>query len=111
MTQRSNTSTRVRKVSGPTIFGCTAEVIHNSLTRYEKFRSEIGWVEHEDGNSSYSTWAVEILHKDYNGSFNIDTVFLNPKLMKVRTILLPGSSLRLTRSRYYVLLFMAQMRL
>ena len=39
------------------------------------------------GTSSYNTWAAKILHKDYNGYFNIETVFLNPKLIKVSMVL------------------------
>ena len=87
MTQRSNTSSHVHKVAGPAIFGCTPEALHTSSTQYENFHSQIGWVLHEDGTSSYNTWAAEILHKDYNGYFNINIIFLNPKLIKVSMVL------------------------
>ena len=81
MTPRSNTSSCVYKVAGPAIFGCMPEALHTSSTQYENFHSQIGCVPHEDGTSSYNTWAAEILHKDYNSYFNIDTIFLNPKLI------------------------------
>lgn len=83
MTQRSNTSTRVRKQAGHAIFDCTTEELTNPQTRYEKFREKIGWVQGQDRTSKYETWRVEILHKDYNGSFDINQVFLNPVLMRV----------------------------
>jgi hypothetical protein len=83
MTQRSNTSTRVRKQAGPSIFGCTAADLKSSQERYEKFKERIGWVVRQDGSKGYETWAVEILHKNYNGRFDINCVFLNPVLMKV----------------------------
>src|SRR6202167_5019350 len=72
MTQRSNTSTRVRRQAGPSIFDCAASDLKSPQVRYEKFRERIGWIAKPDGRSGYETWAVEILHKDYNGSFDIN---------------------------------------
>ena len=43
---------------------------------------------HGDGTLSCNTWAAKILHNDYHGCLNIDTVFLNPKLIKVSIVLL-----------------------
>ena len=83
MTQRSNTSTRIRKQAGHSIFNCLASDLSFAEGRYDKFRGRIGWVENQDGHNHYETWAVEILHKDYNGAFDINRVFLNPVLMKV----------------------------
>ena len=83
MTQRSNTSTRIRKQAGHSIFNCLASDLHSSETRYNKFRQKIGWVENNVGKNHYETWKVEILHKDYGGAFDINGVFLNPVLMKV----------------------------
>lgn len=85
MTQRCNTSTRVRKQAGPSIFSCSAQDLDKSETRYEMFRERIGWVRRDSGDV-YETWAVEVLHKDYQGSFDIDTVFLNPILMRVNSL-------------------------
>ena len=64
MTQRSNTSTRVRKQAGPSIFACRAQDLEKPETRYEMFRERVGWVRRDSGDI-YETWAVEVLHKDY----------------------------------------------
>jgi len=84
MIQRSNTSTRIRRQAGPSVFDCLASDLHSPQVRYEKFRERIGWVMRENGSAGYETWAVDILHKDYQDSFDINRVFLNPVLMKVR---------------------------
>jgi hypothetical protein len=83
MTQRSNTSTRVRKQAGHSIFDVKAEELSDPQMRYDKFWEKIGWIMRENGTKFYETWAVEILHKDYSGSFDINRVFLNPELMRV----------------------------
>jgi hypothetical protein len=49
------------------------------------FRERIGWVR-QGFNDVYETWAVEVLHKDYQGSFDIDTVFLNPITIRVNSL-------------------------
>ena len=54
--------------------------------RKEKFRGRIGWVNNGQGVGSYSSVDVEILHKDYSGSYDIQTAFLNPILMRVSNI-------------------------
>ena len=54
--------------------------------RKERFRARIGWVENGVGSGSYSTMDVEILHKDYAGSYNFKTAFLNPILMWVSCV-------------------------
>jgi len=80
--QRSNTATRVRRHAGPSIFGCNLDVLLSAEARDTAFRTQVGWVE-KDGGGYYDTWAVEILHKDYKGAFDIDGIFLNSILMKV----------------------------
>ena len=87
--QRSNTATRVRRQAGPSIFDCSQEILTSAEARHERFREQIGWVKtNNHGNGYYETWAVEILHKNYGGVFDIDGVFLNPVLMKVRSFLI-----------------------
>lgn len=83
MDQRSNTSTRLRKYSGATIFDCAATDLSTSDNRYETFRRKIGWEPQQNGSFIYETWNVEILHKDYQGEFDINRVFLNPALLRV----------------------------
>jgi len=83
MTQQSNTSTRIHKQTGHAIFNCLASDLNSPEKRYNTFRGKIGWVENLEGKNYYETWNVGILHKDYNGAFDINKVFLNPALMKV----------------------------
>ena len=80
--QRSNTATRLRKLASA-IFGVDTLNMSPSTTRQEKFRNMIGWTMNEHGRGSYSSLKVEILHKDYNGVFDRQKVFLNVRLMAV----------------------------
>lgn len=87
-TQRSNTSTRARKQCGPAIFDCTDLDLVTSEARLAKFRSIIGYVAPDNSDSTatgrYDAFDVELLHKDWNGEFDVKTVFLNPRLLLVR---------------------------
>lgn len=89
-TQRSNTATRLRRHSA-VLFGVSESDMLKAEVRKEKFRGRIGWVENGHGVGSYSSVDVEILHKDYLGSYDIKTAFLNPILMWVRNLLVVGS--------------------
>ncbi|EGO28575.1 hypothetical protein SERLADRAFT_406065 [Serpula lacrymans var. lacrymans S7.9] len=79
--QRSNTATRLRS-RGATIFNCTEEDLRISRKRCAKFSEDIGRVENANGTSTYHPWNVSVLHRDYKGRFDIQTVFLNPILQK-----------------------------
>lgn len=79
-TQRSNTSHRIRKIAGPAIFDCTSSDLATSAKRKELFQQRIGWVEDK---GHYTALEVDILHKDYKGRFDLETIFLNPILMRV----------------------------
>lgn len=83
--QRSNTATRLRRHSAG-LFGISESDMLRSEVRKEKFRARIGWVENGLGSGSYSTVDVEILHKDYAGSYDFKTAFLNPILMWVSCV-------------------------
>ncbi len=80
--QRSNTATRLRRHCAA-LFGVTDADMLKADIRKEKFRGRIGWVENDQEVGSYSSIDVEIIHKDYSGSYNIQTAFLNPVLMWV----------------------------
>lgn len=41
----------------------------------------------DQGQGSYSSVDVDILHKDYGGEYNIRTAFLNPLLMEVSEVI------------------------
>ena len=82
-TQRSNTSTRIRKIAGHAIFQCPGSDLISSTKRAELFRNKIGWVDDGNGKGHYDPLSVEVLHKDYHGRFDVDTIFLNPILMRV----------------------------
>ncbi|EGO25328.1 hypothetical protein SERLADRAFT_407760 [Serpula lacrymans var. lacrymans S7.9] len=79
--QRSNTATRLRS-RGATIFNCTEEDLRISRKRCAKFSEDIGRVENANGTSTYHPWNVSVLHRNYKGRFDIQTVFLNPILQK-----------------------------
>ena len=83
--QHSNTASRLRRHCAM-LFGVSDNDMLHTETRREKFCSRIGWVLNENGHGSYSSADVEILHKNYSGSYNINTVFLNPILMRVREV-------------------------
>ncbi|KAJ7633299.1 hypothetical protein B0H17DRAFT_961776, partial [Mycena rosella] len=78
--QRSNTHTRLRSQCGPEIFDCTAIDLFSIESRRDKFRQMIGYVERDDGSARYDRFNVPLLHKNYNGSFDIETVFRGPIL-------------------------------
>ena len=80
--QQSNTATCLRKFAA-VIFCVNTLDMSPSTTRQEKFHSMIGWTTNQHGWGSYSSLKVEILHKDYNGVFDRQKVFLNPRLMAV----------------------------
>jgi len=78
--QRSNTATRLRRHCAA-LFGISDSDMLRTEVRKEKFQTRIGWVGNGPGLGSYSSVDVEILHKDYAGSYDIKTAFLNPILM------------------------------
>jgi hypothetical protein len=80
--QRSNTASRLRRHCA-VLFGVSECDMLKADIRKEKFRERIGWVSNGQGAGSYSSVDVEILHKDYSGSYDIQTAFLNPILMRV----------------------------
>ena len=83
--QRSNTATRLRRHCA-TLFGAAESDMLRADLRKEKFRTQIGWIDNGPGCGSYSSIDVEILHKDFSGSYDIKTAFLNPILMWVSHI-------------------------
>jgi hypothetical protein len=80
--QRSNTSTRLRRHCAA-LFGVSDSDLLRAEIRKEKFRDRIGWVANGQGVGSYSSVDVELLHRDFSGSYDIKTAFLNPILMWV----------------------------
>ncbi|KAJ6528490.1 hypothetical protein B0H19DRAFT_1243025 [Mycena capillaripes] len=83
-TQHSNAAGRLRRECGPEIFDCTAADLSTSEARRDKFHEQIGYVEDAEGKPHYEAFNVDLLHKDYNGSYNIKTVFRSPALHLVR---------------------------
>ncbi|KAJ6489984.1 hypothetical protein C8R45DRAFT_1213365 [Mycena sanguinolenta] len=77
-TQRSNTAGRIRRECGPEIYDCTAADLASAESRRDNFRDRIGYVKDAKGDSKYEAFNVDLLHKDYKGSFDIDTVFRGP---------------------------------
>ncbi|KAJ7657160.1 hypothetical protein DFH06DRAFT_1409273 [Mycena polygramma] len=65
--------------SGPSILSYTDDDMSTSESRRDKFRDIIGYTTTPEG-STYETFNAEVLHKDYKGSFDRDTVFRGEKL-------------------------------
>jgi len=84
--QQSNTATCLGHHC-TVLFGVSDTDVLHAETRKEKFQNPIGWVV-ENGCGSYSSANVEVLHKNYDGSYDINTFFLNPMLMQVRIFIL-----------------------
>lgn len=80
--QRYNTATRIR-YNCASIFGVPESDLLKPEIRREKFQKEIGWVAE---TRAYSTVDVPILHKDWQGEYSLSSVFLNPKLMGVNSL-------------------------
>ena len=85
--QRSNTATRLRRHCAALFNAAESDMLRAEL-RKEKFRTRIGWIDSGPGRGSYSSIDVEILHKDFSGSYDIKTIFLNPILMWVSCVLI-----------------------
>ena len=50
------------------------------------FKDQIGLCKVMEGEKevvAYDTWDVGILHREFNGSFDINTIFLNSVLVRV----------------------------
>ncbi|KAJ7744403.1 hypothetical protein B0H16DRAFT_1463279 [Mycena metata] len=92
--QRSTMSHRIRRAAGPDIFGCTSQQLLTSASRAENFHKRIGWVPDPENatGGKYDPWIVEILHKDYEGKFDRDTVFLSPTLQYIFAAIERGPS-------------------
>ncbi|KAF8994668.1 hypothetical protein BDQ17DRAFT_1251509, partial [Cyathus striatus] len=88
--QCSNTSSRLRRQCAA-LFDIESESdLLDADLRREKFKERIGWVDSGHGRGSYSSVDVEILHKDYKGVFDYDTIFRNPILMWVFVAIIHG---------------------
>lgn len=70
------------------MFGVGMVDMLRSSTCKEKFHEKIGWTVNDQGEGSYSSVDVEILHKDYAGKYNLRTAFLNPLLMQMGEVIL-----------------------
>jgi len=81
--QRYNTTTRIRHQCA-SILGVSENDLLKADVRRDKFREQIGWV-NETG--LYSSVDVPILHKDWNGQYSLSSIFLNPKLMGVKSFI------------------------
>ncbi|KAJ7119999.1 hypothetical protein C8R46DRAFT_1019898 [Mycena filopes] len=90
--QRSNTSTRLRKVAGAAIFDCSCTDLLDPDTRLDKFKDLIGWLVEEETSGSYSSLEVPILHDRWAGDYDLHTCFLNPALMRLFVALIRGPS-------------------
>ncbi|KAJ7651756.1 hypothetical protein B0H17DRAFT_1215216 [Mycena rosella] len=71
--QRSNTHTRLRNQCRPEIFDCMAINLFSIESHRDKFRQMIGYVERDNRSARYDRFNVPSLHKNYNGSFDIET--------------------------------------
>ncbi|KAG1904558.1 uncharacterized protein F5891DRAFT_976774 [Suillus fuscotomentosus] len=72
---------KIRTWCGPTIFNCTEANMKSADYRQEHFGTQIGWMMNDSGEWYYDTWHVALLHIRWKGEQDINTIFLNPKLM------------------------------
>ena len=88
--ERSTAVWRISKDVGFKIFNCSKDIIENDDERGE--HPMLGARGLQPGTVNY--FNVEILHCDYSGKLDINTVFLNPLLMQVSSrvprVLLPS---------------------
>jgi hypothetical protein len=77
--ERSVAVRRIRKDIGPKIFECTHKVIDSHRERGD--HANLGARGLQTGADDY--FNVDILHSNYSGKFDINTIFLNPILMQV----------------------------
>ncbi|KAJ7201090.1 hypothetical protein GGX14DRAFT_571664 [Mycena pura] len=98
--QRSNTRSRLRGTCGPNIFSGNDTDLATSESRRDKFQAMIGHTTTPEGASRYETFNVPLLHKDYNRSFDINTVFRGekPQLVFAAIAFGPGSVTNLKRT-------------
>ncbi|KAJ7076599.1 hypothetical protein C8R43DRAFT_832641, partial [Mycena crocata] len=89
--KRSNTSSRIRRTAGTSIYDCSAADLLSPTAR-RKFRKEIGWYRNSDGKGAYASLDVPILHKDGSAVYDIHTCFLGPALMRLYAALIRGPS-------------------
>ncbi|KAK7041250.1 hypothetical protein R3P38DRAFT_3453557 [Favolaschia claudopus] len=96
--QLSNTSTRVRRGAGDSIFKCSSADLLSPASR-RQFREKIGWHELGDGESGegdarargeYASLDVPILHQGGSKEYDIHTCFLNPVLMRLFAAIVCG---------------------
>ncbi|KAJ6587658.1 hypothetical protein DFH09DRAFT_1427905, partial [Mycena vulgaris] len=92
--QRSNNSSRLRRVAGADIFECSKVDLLLADVRLEKFQELIGWYIEDGTSGAYSTLDFPILHKDWNGEYDIKTCFLHPCLMRAIWTLSADGDLR-----------------
>jgi hypothetical protein len=79
-TERSVAVRRIRRDIGHKIFGCTSSEIDNHEERGD--HEKLGARGLQPGTDDY--FDVDILHSNYSGKFDINSIFLNPVLMQVR---------------------------
>jgi hypothetical protein len=82
--ERSVAVRRIRKEVGDKIFGCESGLLCDDGERGE--HEKLGALGLQPGADD--VFNVEILHSDYLGEFDINTIFLNPVLMQVSAQLL-----------------------
>lgn len=83
-TERSVAARRIRKQVGDEIFGCERSILCDDDQRGQ--HADLGALGLQPGSDNF--FNVEILHTDYAGQLDINTIFLNPVLMQVSALLL-----------------------
>ncbi|TFY63624.1 hypothetical protein EVG20_g6236 [Dentipellis fragilis] len=88
--QRSNSVSRVRECA-LVIFSCKADELSTTTARLARFKVDIGYTTHSNGKGYYKAMAP-ILYKNYNGSHDSGSIFLNPQLLLIFAVLVHGPS-------------------
>ncbi|KAG1893742.1 uncharacterized protein F5891DRAFT_1258301 [Suillus fuscotomentosus] len=72
----------IRTRCGPTIFNCTEADMKSADYRREHFGTQIGWTTNDSGECAVA--------QPWQGEQDINTIFLNPKLMMVVSAIIRG---------------------
>ncbi|KAJ7230747.1 hypothetical protein GGX14DRAFT_304646, partial [Mycena pura] len=82
---RPNISTRLRRQAGHAIFSCSAADLLDSKSRFDKFKTRIGY---RPENGKYRELSVAILYGNESPKYNKNTFLLHPCLFRVRILVL-----------------------
>jgi len=95
---RPNISTRLRRQAWHAIFSCSAADLLDSKSRFDKFKTRIGY---RPENGKYRELSVAILHGDESPKYNKNTFLLHPCLFRLYAALTHGQTAAVSMQAQY----------